>query len=394
MNKRPMKKIILLLISFTLIYCGPKEEKSTSEIVASGDLSAMQTKKAAVVKSINTLQEELESLNDAISKTDTEQKFLLVTAIDLKAQAYRHFVTFQGNLTTDRNLVLYPEIAGLLKNIAVREGQQVKKGERMATLTDSGMIEQLQQLILQMELAKTTFERQERLWSQKIGSEIQYLQAKTQYLSLQKSVAQMRDQVDKTTITAPFDGIVDHIIADPGSNMVPGLTPIIRLVNLDQMTIEAEIPEMHLPNIQTKTPVEVVIPVLGEIRQGNVRSVGNFINPNNRSFRVETALSHPQQNHKPNMTAQLNINNHQIPSAILVPTKNILEDQNGKNYVFRLVQADANNNTFTAVKTFVTLGKSSENQVEIIDGLTAGDRILADGIRLVEDQQLVKIIQS
>lgn len=389
-----MKKIILLLISFTLIYCGSKEEKSTSEIVASGDLSAMQTKKAAVVKSINTLQEELESLNDAISKTDTAQKFLLVTAIDLKAQAYRHFVTFQGNLTTDRNLVLYPEITGLLKNIAVREGQQVKKGERMATLSDSGMIEQLQQLILQMELAKTTFERQERLWSQKIGSEIQYLQAKTNYLSLQKSVAQMRDQVDKTTITAPFDGIVDHIIADPGSNMVPGLTPIIRLVNLDQMTIEAEIPEMHLPNIQTKTPVEVVIPVLGEIRQGNVRSVGNFINPNNRSFRVEIALSNPQKNLKPNMTAQLNINDYQNPSAILVPTKNILEDQNGKNYVFRLVQADANNNTFRAVKTFVALGKSSENQVEIIDGLTAGDRIVADGIRLVEDQQLVKIIQS
>lgn len=389
-----MKKFILLLISFTLIYCGSKEEKSTSEIVASGDLSAMQTKKAALVKSINTLQEELESLNNAISKTDTAQKFLLVTAIDLKAQVYRHFVTFQGNLTTDRNLVLYPEIAGLLKNIAVREGQQVKKGERMATLSDSGMIEQLQQLILQMELAKTTFERQERLWSQKIGSEIQYLQAKTQYLSLQKSVAQMRDQVDKTTITAPFDGIVDHIIADPGSNMVPGLTPIIRLVNLDQMKIEAEIPEMHLPNIQTKTPVEVVIPVLGEIRQGNVRSVGNFINPNNRSFRVEVTLSNPQKNLKPNMTAQLNINDYQNPSAILVPTKNILEDQNGKNYVFRLVQADANKNTFTAVKTFVTLGKSSENQVEIIDGLTAGDRIVADGIRLVEDQQLVKIIQS
>lgn len=389
-----MKKIILLLISFTLIYCGSKEEKSTSEIVASEDLSAMQTKKAAVVKSINSLQADLESLNKAIAKTDTTQKFLLVTAIDLKAVPYKHFVSFQGNLTTDRNLVLYPEIPGLLKSIAVREGQKVKKGDRLATLSDSGMIEQLQQLILQMELAKTTFERQERLWNQKIGSEIQYLQAKTQYHSLQKSVAQMRDQVEKTSIVAPFDGIVDHIMADPGSNMAPGLTPIVRVVNLDQMNIEAEIPEIHLPNIQPNTPVEIVIPVLKENFWGTVRTVGNFINPNNRSFRIEVALSNPKNALKPNMTAQLNINDYQNPAAILVPTKNVLEDQNGKKYVFRLIKVDGDTNTYRAVKTFVSLGKSSKDQVEIIEGLNPGEQIIADGIRLVEDQQQVKIIQS
>lgn len=389
-----MKKSILLLSSFLLIHCGSKDQPSAADIIASGDLSAMQRKKAELVKAINNLQGELESLNTAIATTDTAQKFLLVTAINLKTESYQHYVTFQGNLSTDRNLVLYPEISGLLKNITVREGQRVKKGDRMATLSDSGMIEQLQQLILQMELAKTTFERQERLWNQKIGSEIQYLQAKTQYLSLQKSVAQMRDQVDKTTIVAPFDGIVDHIIADPGSNMVPGLSPIIRVVNLDQMKIEAEIPEIHLPNIRPNTPVNITIPVLGNTRAGRIVAVGNFINPNNRSFRIEIALSNPDKSLKPNMTAQLNINDYQNPAAILVPTKNILEDQNGRNYVFRLVKTEGENNTFTAIKTFVKLGKSSENKAEILEGLKAGDRIVADGIRLVEDQQLVKIIQS
>ena len=204
----------------------------------------------------------------------------------------------------------------------------------------------------------------------------------------------MQDQVAKTKITAPFDGIVDHIMADEGSSLAPGMTPVVRVINLDQMKVSASIPEVHLPNIQANSEVKVEIPVLNENRAASVSAVGNFINPNNRSFRVEIELENKQGQLKPNMTVLLQINDYNNPEAILIPSKNILEDQAGRSYVYKLEAVAAQENTFKAVKTFVQLGKSSNNQTEILEGVSAGDRLVEDGIRLVEDQQLVKIIQS
>jgi RND family efflux transporter MFP subunit len=388
-----MKKLLLLTSSFFLLHCSTTKKQTTADIIAAGELSTIQTKKAEVVKSLNALQLELNQLNEAIQNIDTEQKFLLVTALDMKTVNYNHFVSFQGTLETDKNIVIYPELPGLLKKIHVKEGQKVNKGDLLASLTDSGLTDQLEQLNIQLKLAKTTYERQERLWQQKIGSEIQFLQAKTQYQSLKKSINQMEDQVAKSRVVASFDGKVDHLIADEGSNMLPGVTPILRLINLDQMKVTADIPEIHLPNIQANTNVSLTIPVIGEKRNAQIQSVGNFINPNNRSFRIEIALDNPKGTLKPNMTVKLEVNDYQNPTAILVPSKDILEDQAGKNYVFKLEVVDAQKEMYRAVKTFVKTGKSSNNQTEIIAGLSEGDQLVEEGIRLVKDQQLVKIIQ-
>jgi len=377
-----------------LIQCGSEEKKTTTEIIASQDLASIQNKKAEVVKNLNALQLELEELNQAIGQIDKEQKFLLVTSIETESAPYAHYVSFQGTLETDQNIVMYPEIPALLKKVKVKEGQRVKKGQVLAVLSDSGMIDQLQQLEIQHALAKTTFERQKRLWEQKIGSEMQYLQAETQFKSLEKSIAQMQDQVAKTTITAPFDGIVDHILADEGSSLAPGMTPIVRIINLNQMKVSAAIPEIHLPNIQANSKVTVEVPVLNERMEAAVNAVGNFINPNNRSFRIEVELPNAKERLKPNMTVQLHINDYNNPTAILVPAKNILEDQAGRSYVYKLEAVEGQESTYKAVKTFVQLGKSSNNQTEILEGISAGDLLVEDGIRLVEDQQLVKIIQS
>ena len=377
-----------------MIQCGSEEKKTTTEIIASQDLASIQNKKAEVVKNLNALQLELEELNQAIGQIDKEQKFLLVTSIETESAPYAHYVSFQGTLETDQNIVMYPEIPALLKKVKVKEGQRVKKGQVLAVLSDSGMIDQLQQLEIQHALAKTTFERQKRLWEQKIGSEMQYLQAETQFKSLEKSIAQMQDQVAKTTITAPFDGIVDHILADEGSSLAPGMTPIVRIINLNQMKVSAAIPEIHLPNIQVNSKVTVEVPVLNERMEAAVNAVGNFINPNNRSFRIEVELPNAKERLKPNMTVQLHINDYNNPTAILVPAKNILEDQAGRSYVYKLEAVEGQESTYKAVKTFVQLGKSSNNQTEILEGISAGDLLVEDGIRLVEDQQLVKIIQS
>lgn len=389
-----MKNSILLLCILLFIQCGSSDKQTTAEIIASNDLAAIQKKKAEVVKNMNTLKQELESLNEVIGQLDNEQKFLLVTSIETKVAPYEHFVSFQGTLETDKNIVMYPEIPGLLKSIKVVEGQRVKKGDVLAIISDSGLVDQLQQLEIQLTLAKTTYERQNRLWEQKIGSEMQFLQAKTQYLSLEKSIAQMKDQVAKTTITAPFDGIVDHILADVGSSLAPGMTPVVRVINLDEMKVSAQIPEIHLNNIKKAAKVAVNIPVLNKTLPAEINAVGNFINPNNRSFRVEIGLENNIGDLKPNMTVLLNINDYKNEAAILVPSKNILEDQAGAKYVYTLKRAPGQEGMYKAIKTFVKTGKNSDNKTEILEGLSAGDQIVEDGIRLVKDQQLVKIIQS
>ncbi|MDC1460846.1 efflux RND transporter periplasmic adaptor subunit, partial [Flavobacteriaceae bacterium] len=146
------------------------------------------------------------------------------------------------------------------------------------------------------------------------------------------------------------------------------------------------------PNIHTNTSAIVSIPVLGTEYKETVSVVGNFINPNNRSFRVEISLDNKDAMLKPNMTAAIEVNDYSNPNAVLVSIKNILENQKGASYVYKLVEEDATQNTYRVEKTFVKLGKSSNNKVEILSGLQAGDRIVEDGIRLVKDQQLVKNI--
>jgi membrane fusion protein, multidrug efflux system len=387
-----MKKFIALLSLVSFIQCGSSDKKNVSEIIATGTLEEIQLQKTAHVKTINQLEKELEQLNASLQSKDKTQKFVLVGSVELKEEFYQHSVSFQGSIETDKNILIYPEIPGLLKKIHVSEGQKVTQGTLLAEISDGGLRDQLEQLKLQLKLAKTTFERQQRLWKQKIGSEIQFLQAKTNYLSIEKSVSQMKDQVAKTKITAPFDGVIDHIVADRGSNLTPGMTPIIRIINLDQMKVAAEIPEIHLPNIHTNTSAVVSVPVLGTQYEERVSVVGNFINPNNRSFRVEISLDNKEQMLKPNMTALIEVNDYNNPKAVLVSIKNILENQAGASYVYKLVEEDAAQNTYRVEKTFVKLGKYSNNKVEILSGLQAGDRIVEDGIRLVKDQQLVKNI--
>lgn len=387
-----MKKFIALLSLILFVQCGSSDKKSVSEIIASGTLEEIQLQKTTHVKTINQLEKELEQLNEVLETKDQDQKLVLVGSIELKEESFKHLVSFQGSIETDKNILIYPEIPGLLKKIHVIEGQKVRKGTLLAEISDSGLKDQLEQLQLQLKLAKTMFNRQKRLWEQKIGSEIQFLQAKTNFKSLEKSVSQMKDQVAKTRITAPFDGVIDHLVADQGSNLAPGMTPILRVINLDQMKVTAEIPEIHLPNIHTNTSALVYVPVLGTQFEETVNSVGNFINPNNRSFRVEISLNNKEGRLKPNMTAKVEVNDYSNPNAVLVSIKNIIENQKGESFVYKLVAEDASENTFKVVKTFVTLGKSANNKVEILEGLQAGDRIVEDGIRLVRDQQIVKNI--
>ena len=387
-----MKNFILNLSIILVISCGPKNSKSTEEILATNDYTLIQKRKGEIKTQINDLKFKLNRLDNVLEKIDTDKNLFLVSAIKLKSKNFSHYLNFQGSLDTDQNVVIYPELPGLLKNIYVKQGEKVKKGQIIAKISDNGLTDQLEQLKLQRNLAKTTFERQQKLWDQKIGSEIQYLQAKTNFKSLEKKISQMRDQEGKTRILAPFDGTIDDVIADIGSNLAPGLTPILRIINIEQMKVSAEIPEIHIPYIKQNKNVKIYVPILDKQILGKISSVGNFINPNNRSFSIEIKLLNKSNELKPNMTVSLEINDYQNKKAILVPSKDILEDEEGNFYVYKLV-IDSNEN-YKSNKVMIQKGKSYNNMTEIKSGLKENDLIINDGLRQVEDGQIVKVIST
>ena len=387
-----MKNFISNLSIILVISCGPKNSKSTEEILATNDYTLIQKRKGEIKTQINDLKFELHRLDNVLEKIDTDKNLFLVSAIKLKYKNFSHYLNFQGSLDTDQNVVIYPELPGLLKNIYVKQGDKVKKGQIIAKISDNGLTDQLEQLKLQRNLAKTTFERQKKLWDQKIGSEIQYLQAETNFKGLEKKISQMRDQEGKTRILAPFDGTIDDVIADIGSNLAPGLTPILRIINIEQMKVSAEIPEIHIPYIKQNKSVKIYVPILDKQILGNITSVGNFINPNNRSFSIEIKLLNKSNELKPNMTVSLEINDYQNKSAILIPSKDILEDEEGNFYVYKLV-IDSNEN-YKSNKVMIQKGKSYNNMTEIKSGLKENDLIINEGLRQVEDGQIVKVIST
>ena len=387
-----MKNFILSLSIILVISCGPKNSKSTEEILATNDYTLIQKRKGEIKTQINDLKFELNRLDNVLEKIDTDKNLFLVSAIKLKYKNFIHYLNFQGSLDTDQNVVIYPELPGLLKNIYVKQGDKVKKGQIIAKISDNGLTDQLEQLKLQRNLAKTTFERQQKLWDQKIGSEIQYLQAETNFKGLEKKISQMRDQEGKTRILAPFDGTIDDVIADIGSNLAPGLTPILRIINIEQMKVSAEIPEIHIPYIKQNKNVKIYVPILDKQILGKISSVGNFINPNNRSFSIEIKLLNKSNELKPNMTVSLEINDYENKSAILIPSKDILEDEEGNFYVYKLV-IDSNEN-YKSNKVMIQKGKSYNNMTEIKSGLKENDLIINDGLRQVEDGQIVKVIST
>jgi len=386
-----MKHIFpFLIIALLISSCGgEKNTDSVEAVIAKGNLFEMKTKRDAVLKSYDSIGKILGTLESAISEKDTIKRLPLVTSFKVKDTLFKHFIDIQGDVDTKENIIIYPEYAGTLTNIYVKEGQNVSKGQILAKIDDGGLSNQLAQMQTQYALAKTTFERQERLWNQKIGSEIQYLQAKANMEGLENSVKQMQSQLGKTTVRAPFSGTIDEIITDQGQVVSPGANQLMRLVSLKNMFVKASVPETYLGTIKNGTYVNVEFPTFGKQIDGTVRQVGNFINPNNRTFEIEIAIPNTDQMIKPNLVANLEINDYSKEPAIIIPDNVVQENAKGEKFVYIISDMDANEAEIT--KTLVNLGLSYDGFVEVIDGLKADDLIVKDGAKTMRDGLKVKV---
>lgn len=389
-----MKKTIYIITAVVLASCGGSSNKSLEKVITSEDLEAMRAKHLEISSEKKALELQLKSLDSAIALLDDSAKLPLVTTIQAQVQKFNHYLELQGDVKTKQNVLIYPEMSGTLNKVYVKEGQKVSKGQVLATIDDGGLSSQLAQLKTQAELSKTTFERQKRLWEQNIGSEIQYLQAKTNYEAQQNAVKQMESQVAKSSIRAPFTGIIDDVIKDQGTVVSPGPgSEIFRIVNLSNMYIEVEVPESHLPNVTPGKDVKVYFPVLGDSVSTKIRQTGNFINPSNRSFTAEIPVPSHDGKIKPNLTARVLINDYTSDNAILIPQSILSENANGEQYVF-LVDADSIKNDPVAKKVVIKTGKTQGDYVEVLSGINAGDAIIDEGARSVKEGQKVKIKNS
>ena len=379
LNRTPMtKQIFTLLIAATLVVsCGQKDNNQTvDQLIAAKNNKELQARKA-------TIQADLAKIEAALATLNVRKEEALVSVATLKDTVFNHYLDIQGSVETKENILIQPEMPGTLVALNVKAGQRVSKGQLLARVDDGGSSQQVASLETQYQLAKTTFERQKNLWSQKIGSEIQYLQAQTQMLSLQRSVAQAKAMLSKTEIRAPFSGTIDEVFVERGQVVSAGPQGLMRIVNLNNMYVSTSIPESYIGKLKVGTQVDVFLTSLNKNYKGKVRQIGNFINPNNRSFGIEVSIPNPENLLRPNQVAKLKVIDYTVKNAIVVPSNVIQEDGKGNQFVF--VATNSDGKTATAKKAMVTIGKSSDNVTEILSGLSANDIIVIEGVNTISE---------
>jgi membrane fusion protein, multidrug efflux system len=387
--------ITLTIISILAVACGGSEETaSVNVLIEGGDMEAIRAKKNELVSQYKQLEKEIAELDEAIASKTENSNLPLVTVFQAKSEEFSHYVELQGDVTTKQNVLIYPETAGVLVNVHVNEGDRVSKGQLLGTIDNGGMSSQLIQMKTQLALAQTTYERQKRLWDQQIGSEIQFLQSKTNYEAQKSAVAQMESQLDKFKIRAPFAGIVDDIIKDQGTVVSPGPgSEVFRIVNLSNMYIEVLVPETYIATVTAGKEAKVYFPILNATIDSKVKETSNHINPNNRSFSVKVPVPNKDGSIKPNLTAKVQINDYYQKSAILIPQSVVSENADGEQYAY-VVSNIKGDKTALAKRKIIKTGQTQNGFVEVLDGIMNGESIILEGARSVKDGQEVKILKS
>lgn len=386
-----MKKLLSLILAISFLTACGNRKKSVEDVIEEGNLPAIRAKKSELSSQQKDINNKISLLNKQIEKLDSTKSRPLVSVKKLKDTLFKHYVEVQGDVETDQNIIIYPEFSGVLSKIYVEEGDKVKAGQLLAKIDDGGLSSQLAEAEAQLALTKTTFERQERLWDKKIGSEIQYLEAKTNYEATQNSVNQLRAQLAKTRVKAPFSGTIDNIISDQGQVVSQGQNQLFRLVNLSDMYVTTEVPETYLGKINKGTEVIIDLKSIGREYTGKVKQVAGFINPNNRSFEVKISIPNADQAIKPNLIATVKLNDYSAENAVVIPQSILQENAKGESIAYYIEKE--NDSVGVAKKAIVETGVSYASGIEITKGLSAGQTIIVEGARTIREGQEVKIAQ-
>jgi len=374
-----MKKLTILFISLILLSaCQTKQKSSIKKLIS---------QKKVVEFKIDSLNKQLIKLDAAIANQDKSKKLQKVTITKIKPVTFKHYLSILGSVGTDKNSIIRPELSGTVKAIFVKETQKVKKGEALMQLDDALIKDNINELKTQLTLAVTTYQRQARLWKQKIGSEMQYLQTKTNKESLERKLATLKTQLNKTTIKAPFNGSIDAIIPNIGEFVSPQ-TPIIRIVNLNRIYVQADVSENYINNIKKGDEAILNFDNIKKTYYTKINQVASYIEPNNRSFKIKIFINNTNNNLKPNLIANVKLNDFTAKNAITLPSNIIQEDQQGQAFVYIIKEI---NNQYKAVKTIITKGLTYNNITNIKSGLNFNSIVVNQGARGIKNGQFVSI---
>ena len=382
-----MKNTLTLFLIVLLISCD--DNPSFKSILESNDVEKIKLKRKEIVASQQNISNQLQIIDDKLEELNTNPQLPIVEAYKVSPVEFDHYIQVQGSVSSDELINIYPEFSGTIKDIYVKSCEKVKKGQPLIKIDDGGLKEQLSQLEIGFELTKTTFERQQRLWDQNIGSEIKFLETKSMYEAQKQGINQLKKQIKKTLIEAPFSGTIDNVIAKKGEVVYPGRSNLMMLLNLDNLYIESNVPEKHIASISSGNKAIVHFPLLDKTITTTVRQSGSYINPINRTFKIEMDIDKNNLNIKPNLNSKVKINDYSNSSALMVNQNFISIDSKNKEYVYKI---STNNNKNYVSKTIVETGKNDGVNIEILSGINPGDMIVSEGIRKLVDKARVKII--
>ena len=363
---------------------------SIEQILKTNDPDLINQKRKEIIKSQQEIYSKLNLIDDKLEELNANSKFPIVETTILKSNNFQHFVELQGSVKSDQLIIIYPEFSGVLNKIYVKGGEEVTKGQTLATIDDGGLKQKLAQLEISFNLTKTTYERQERLWAQKIGSEIQFLETKSIYEAQKEAIKQLKKQLEKTVIKASFNGTIDNIIAKEGEVVSPGKSNLMILLNMDNMYIECNVPERYINTIYKGKNAKVLFPLMDEFLETSIKQAGNFIDPTKRTYKIKLDLPQNELNIKPNLNAKVSVNDYSNNNAILIKEGFISIDSNNEKYVYKISREEK---IAYASKTIVQTGKNNGNYIEVTSGLSVDDEIVVEGMRKLVDNARVKIIK-
>lgn len=381
-----MKNIFYFIIATTLLIaaCG-KSTKTTLE-QKRAELDSLETEMGSLKEAIAAVKLEIEDLD-----TTTRSNAIAVMASEISKGKFKNPFQLQGLVESDQNVMVSPEVPGNVTRIYVKEGQRVSKGQVIASLDGSIAGSQIAELKSRLSLAKIAYEKQDRLWKQNIGSEMQYLQAKNNYESLQKSISTAQSQLGKYTLRSPISGVVDEIMANQGE-LVGGMNsgPVARIVNLRDIKIKANVSEKYISQIKKGQNVKLYFPSLDLEMEERVSAISNVIDPTNRTFVVYIKPTKNLSKLKPNLLALITAYDYVEADAISIPTKLVRTDGT-KNFVYTI---SSNGNKKTVEKTIIEIERQFPSETVIKSGLESGDLIITEGVNSVIVGDEVKIVEG
>jgi RND family efflux transporter MFP subunit len=374
-----MKKYFYILTALTFTACSTQtSEDYLTQLTAKRDSLKVEHQK---------LGEELAKVEFQLTKLDTTKKRVNVTVEKAQITHFKHFFKVYGAVNADNNTIIYPASSGDVVALAVEEGQRVSKGQLLFRIDSEIIRRNIQEVETQRSLAQDVYNKQKSLWDQNIGSEMDYLRAKNNLETLDSRLATLKSQLDKTNVTAPFSGTIDEIFIKTGQLVGPQ-TATLRIINLDQVYLKAEIPETYISIISKDSPVRLSFPSIGMAMDTKINETGKFINPENRTFTVRVDIENPTNALYPNLMGMLEIQDYGNDSALIVPARIVQEDAMGNSFIFVAEEKDG---TYMSQIRKIEVGMTFEGMTEVLNGIREGDLVIDKGSRNVSDGQIVGI---